>query len=383
MRTVDLAIVGGGPAGAAAAIAARASRPDLDVLLIDRAAFPRDKACGDGLGPECVVALEQLGIAGVLGDLEPVHNVEVHAPDGGHVRGVVPRPGWVKPRFDLDHRLHQAAVASGAEPIVHRVGELRPVDGGVEIPGVCRARWVIGADGANSRARRAAGWPAGSRQPLGLAMRGYADGPSLDALYIRFVDEAWPAYAWAFPLGNGQCNVGFGTFDRAKVSGRAALVAAIERHLPEYEVDEATLRAHHLPLASIRPALGSDVILLAGDAANLVHPLTGEGITYALVSGRLAGETVALAATDPAVEPQRRYRAAVNGHLGRHLRHVRLAARLFRHRTPVNLSVAAAAGDPTRLGQLAEFALGTGVITPSLAWGLTRAAMPRLIQRRA
>ncbi|MDX1509987.1 MAG: geranylgeranyl reductase family protein [Nitriliruptorales bacterium] len=382
MRSVDLAIVGGGPAGAAAAIAARQAHEDLEVLLIDRARFPRDKACGDGIGPECVVALADLGLEDLLDDLDPVHRVEVRAPDGGEVSGPVPRPGWVLPRFALDDRLHRAAVAAGAEPVTARVGPVRESDDAVEIPGVCRARWVIGADGANSRIRRAAGFPSGHEQPTGLAMRGYADGPTLDALLIRFVDDAWPAYAWAFPLGEGRANVGYGTFDRANVAGRDDLEASIRRHLPEFTVAGDTLRAHHLPLASVRPALGRKRILLVGDAANLVHPLTGEGITYALVSGRLAGAAVGAFTRTGGDGPGGRYEQAIARELGRHLRHVRFAARLFRHRTPVNLSVAAAAADAAMLGQLAEFALGTGTITPGLVRGLTGAAVRRRAWQR-
>lgn len=372
MRQVDLAIVGAGPAGSAAALAARAANPDLDILLIDRADFPRDKACGDGIGPECAVALAALGVEHVLADVPPVTRVEVRAPDGAEVAGTVPRPGYVLPRLELDARLQAAAVAAGVETVHHNVRSVEPDGEGVVVDELCRARWVIGADGANSNVRRASGTSPGD-PPMGLAMRGYGTGPPLDALLIRFVSEGWPAYAWAFPIGGGAVNVGYGTFDRSAVRGRDQLVVAVSRFLPEYEVDPATLRAHHLPLASVPPALGAGRILLAGDAANLVHPLTGEGITYALVSGRLAGAAVAQWSGNGGPHPGRAYEATLRAELGRHLRHLRFAARLFRHRTPVNLSVAAARHDPRMLGALAEFSLGIGLITPSLSWALTKA----------
>ena len=130
----------------------------------------------------------------------------------------------------------------------------------------------------------------------------------------------------------------------------------------------ATLRAHHLPLSTARPAPTHGRVLLVGDAASLVHPLTGEGIYYGLLSGAMAGAAVARFAD----RADRAYRAGLRHRLGQHLRHTTAAAWMFRSTLPVEVSVAAAAEDPRVLGDLCEFALSTGVVTPSMVWRLSR-----------
>lgn len=372
MRSVDLAVVGAGPAGSAAALGALTADRAVSVALLDRDDFPRDKVCGDGIGPEGTAVLAHLGVGDVLAGYPPLHRVRLHAPDGTVAAGRAPRPGVVVPRIVLDARLRNAAIAAGAEPVTRRVREVVPDGAGVIVDGWLRARTVIGADGANGVVRRAVGAGGQPAGHTGIAMRGYGHDAALDELAIAFVDDRWPAYAWAFPTGDGTVNVGYGPFDRRMLTaGRRGLVASLDQHAELLGVrpDPATLRAHHLPLSTHRPAPVLGRVLLAGDAASLINPFTGEGIYYALLSGVMAGRAAVRFPDDPG----RAYAGALRARLGRHLRHTTLAARAFRSTFPVNASVRAAARNPQVLDDLCEFALGTGLLTPRLARGLTRA----------
>jgi geranylgeranyl reductase family protein len=288
----DLIIAGAGPAGSAAALAARRMAPGSGVLLLDKAAFPRDKACGDGLAPHGVDELRRLGALGVLRGIRPVRRLRLRAPSGREVAADCARDNWVLPRRVLDARLVDAAVAAGAELRLERVRSLTDTGAHVVVNGRYRARAVIGADGANSSVRRLAGLPMHRLRDLAIAVRGYAAAPDGEPeQYIGWVTDGWPAYAWSFGLGGptpGRANVGFGLL-RSRFGGdRRELHGRLVQVLPGLELEPGSLRAHHLPLATARPLAGRGRVLLAGDAASLINPLSGEGIYYALVSGRLA-----------------------------------------------------------------------------------------------
>ncbi len=372
MIDVDLAVVGSGPAGAAAALGALSADPSARVVLLDKASFPRDKTCGDGVGPEGVDVLRHLGVADAVLDGHPsLHRVRLLAPGGAVAEGDAPRPGVVVPRMVFDDRLRTAALEAGAEPVRHRVKTLTPAGDRVLVDDRYRARVVVGADGANGSVRRAVGAGEQPKRHTGLAMRGYAHAPDLDALVIGFVPDRWPAYVWAFPIGDGRANVGYGPFDARLVENRSGLQRSLHTHVEALgiEVDTDTLRAHHLPLSTHRPMPAHGRVLLAGDAASLVNPLTGEGIYYALLSGVMAGRAAVRFPDDPGGA----YAGALRSRLARHLRHTSLAALAFRSRFPVDSSVQAAARNPAVLADLCEFALGTGLLTPRLVRGLTRA----------
>jgi geranylgeranyl reductase family protein len=369
----DLAVVGAGPAGSAAALRALAMAPDLRVALVDAAEFPRDKVCGDGIGPEGLDVLAALHADEVVADAPRLDRIEVVAPSGRRAQGVAPRAGVVVPRRVFDARLHRLAVQRGATPVHHRVRRILRVGDRVHLDDAVRASWVVGADGANSTVARAVGRPRPPRERTGLAMRGYADWPDLDALTIRFVADRWPAYAWAFPIGDGRVNVGYGPFDATTIDSRRDLVTSLRAQFPDVAIDDATLAAHHLPLSPARSSMGRGRVLLAGDAANLVHPLTGEGIYYALLTGAMGGAAIARAVTGGEAGPLVVYERALRARLGRHLRHTDAAAAMVRSSVAVEVAVAAAADDPQVLAQLAEFTLGTGVIDARMVAALTRA----------
>jgi len=324
----DLIVVGAGPAGAAAALEARRLAPGARVLLLDRADFPRDKACGDGIGPHAVAELAELGAASVLDGYPPIQRLRLRAPGGIDLAGTCERPSWVVPRKVLDTRLVELAVAAGAELRRVRVRQLERRDGRVVVNGELAAPAVVGADGANSTVRRLLGVPASPARRSAIALRGYAPAPPKPAeQLIGWVAEGWPAYVWSFPTGTGLVNVGYGLL-RSRLRGG---------------------------------------VLLCGDAASMVNPLSGEGIYYALASGRLAARAGLLAPERPAAA----YQAMLHELLGRHFRHAALLGLAIRWQPLARAALAGAAGSPARFQQLVDLGLGQARITPSLLAGVT------------
>ncbi|WP_203936260.1 NAD(P)/FAD-dependent oxidoreductase [Spirilliplanes yamanashiensis] len=346
----DVAVVGAGPAGAAAALAAR--RAGASVLLLDRAAFPRDKPCGDGIAPHTLDVLAGLGVTGLTDGYAPVPALRLVGPGGAAVARPLPRVAHTVPRAVFDARLVAAAVAAGADLRRHTVRRIDPGDP-VDIDGRWSARTLIGADGASSLVRRLLGYDPNPPGHLALAIRGYAAAPPGPVEQLIVTTRArWPAYAWSFPIGDGRANVGYGEVLRGPALSRAYLLDRLARLLPGAEPD--SLRAHHLPLSTHRPPPGRGRVLLAGDALSLINPFTGEGIFYAVLSGALAGA----AAIGP--DPARRYAAALRARLGRHLRHSGAAAWLSRAPRFVDAAVRAAHRDARVFGRVVDLGLGDG-----------------------
>ncbi|RZU34051.1 NAD(P)/FAD-dependent oxidoreductase [Blastococcus saxobsidens] len=368
MEHWDVVIVGGGPAGAACALAARRADPSARVLVLDRVDFPRDKVCGDGIAAEALDVLAGLGVdpSSVTDGYPAVPRLRLTSPRGTTVERATARPSYVIPRSVLDARLVAAAQESGAVLRHHHVRQVRPRAGHVELDRAITAGVLVGADGAESVVRRALRVQRNLPTQLAVALRGYAPEPpgQRGVQVIVTTEQRWPAYAWSFPLGDGRVNVGYGEL----VSGgatRAGLVEGLHRLLPG--ISPAGLKAHRLPLSTGRPRQPDGRVLLAGDAASLINPLTGEGIFYAVLSGALAGRAAGAGAGAGAA-----YRRELGSRLGRHLRHSSVASRLSR-RPALMDAVFRAAGDDQRVfDAVVALGLADGRLTPRALAGAAR-----------
>ncbi len=372
MDTWDVVVVGAGPAGSAAALAALRADPTARVLLLDRASFPRDKACGDGVAPHALDVLAHLGVTGLVDGYRPVSRLHLQSPDGSSAVRDMRRPAYVVPRRVFDARLRAAALSAGAEPMRHTVRRLATRGDVVVIDGTIAARALVGADGAESVVRRALGAPATPGGRTAVAVRGYARTPAGDGSaeqLLRLARDRWPAYAWSFPVGDGWSNVGYGeVLRREGGTTRAALEGGLRALLPGHLHELRNLRGHRLPLSTGRPRLRDGRITLAGDAMSMINPLTGEGIYYAVLTGALAG-AAAVAGADCA----RLARRATARRLGPHLRVTGLASRLWTSPVVADAGVRAAARDGQVFDDLVEIGLADGRLSGRTARRLVAA----------
>ena len=357
----EIVVVGGGPASAAAAITlVRAGTP---VLLVDKARFPRDKCCGDGLTADALRQLEGLGLRpDAVPDWQPVGEVVVRSPVGRTVRFPLPGDGQyavVAPRMQLDAALVDVARAAGVKVADgHGLAGARAVAGGLELDidglGTLTTPYAIGADGAWSPLRHALG----ANQPGYLgdwhAFRQYFSnvGPSAADLWIWFEPDLLPGYAWSFPLPGRRANVGFGILRDAGIPIREMkdmwpeLLSrpAICDVLGDSAVAEGTHKAWPIPARIDQMPLTAGRALFVGDAACATDPMTGEGIAQALLTGRLAAE--AILSGDRVGE---RYELAVEHELFADHRLARLLSRALSHRKGVRIALrVAGSSDWTR-----------------------------------
>jgi menaquinone-9 beta-reductase len=380
----DVVVVGAGPAGSAAALAALRCDPGLSVLLLDRADFPRDKCCGDGIAPQVLDVLASVGAGDVTDGWEPVHRL-VLARGARSIDGILARPALVVPRSVFDARLVERAVAAGAVLWRRRVESVRSTPARVVVDEMLRARVVIGADGAHSVVRSALGCRA---HPVrALALRGYAPTPEhrRTRQVIRFGDRHQPSYAWAFDRGDGLSNVGYGELvpaGRGRGPTRSVMLEQLDRLLPGAADGGDHWRGHHLPLSGWRWHQPDGPVLLVGDAAGLVNPLSGEGIYYAVATGVLAGRSAARTIAGGAPEAAgSAHRLAVRRLLGRHLKHTWVVSRLARRPAVLDAGLAAAGASPRVFDDLVEIGLGDGRVTPRLGAGLAAALISTLAHR--
>ncbi len=343
----DVLVIGAGPGGASCAY--WLADAGWDVVAVEKKHFPRNKTCGDGLTPRAVRQLTDMGLAGALSGAHRFEGLRVCAygqtmempwPDHPAFAPV----GYVITRHDLDQLVAERAAKAGATiwegaeataPLLDETaggrrplhptgadGTLPPCVGAIVTDRdkgtthEVRARYVVVADGANSRFGRALGTGRNRSYPMGMALRGYYRSPRHDDGFIEShldIRDASgtvvPGYGWIFPMGDGRVNVGVGMLTgegRWKGVNTSHLMDAFVEHAPKSwglspETSCGAPTGGKLPMGlSVGPRIGPSTLVI-GDASGSINPLNGEGISYGYETGRLAAAVVgrALAGEGP------------------------------------------------------------------------------------
>lgn len=359
----DVAVVGAGPAGAAAAIGlVRAGRR---VVVLDRTSFPRDKYCGDGLTTGALRLLEHLGLdPSSVSSWHAAPSLVIRAPSGLEVAYPFSRRGQYAAtarRSDLDAALVGLARQAGAEVLDGCACEGVTVDADrvvLKVAGVgaLHARYAIAADGMWSPVRRMLGLSLPAYRGDWCAFRQYYSGvgpQAAAALRVWFEPEILPGYVWSFPLPGGAANVGFGVSRATHRSGSLARLWNELRsrpHIADVLGPEATPadrpRAWPIPTRLGELPLAAERVLFCGDSAGVGDPMTGEGIGQALLSGLLAAEALAAAGPHDEAAARGRYRSGVARHLQRDFHFTRMLGRALRTPRGCNLAVGVSGATP-------------------------------------
>ena len=337
----DAVVVGAGPAGSATAY--HLARAGLDVAVVEKTAFPREKVCGDGLTPRAVKSLTAMGIdtsesAGWL------HNRGLRIIGGG-MRLEIPWPdlasypsyGLVRTRTDFDEILARQAIKAGAvlhertsvtgPVLAERTGHITGVTARTEDGEVTfRAPVVVAADGNSSRLSLAMGLNKRDDRPMGVAVRTYYRSPRHDDNWLESWLELWdrdeatgrerllPGYGWIFGVGDGTSNVGLGILNTSTAWGQVDYKDLLKRWLdqtPEewgFRDENRTqpVRGAALPMGFNRQPHYTRGLLLVGDSGGMVNPFNGEGIAYAMESGEIAAQVIAQALARPTADGRER-----------------------------------------------------------------------------
>ena len=336
----DVIVVGAGPAGSSAAY--HLAQAGLDVLVLEKSSFPREKVCGDGLTPRAVKQLVGMGIPLDAADgWYPNRGLRII---GGGVRLELDWPelssypgfGLVRTRRGFDETLARAAQRAGARllegvtvtgPVLDEAtGRITGVtvretgaagtDGGRDGQGAQRTYWarlVVAADGNSSRLSLAMGLPKRDDRPLGVAVRTYYTSPRHDDDYLESWLELWdggtllPGYGWIFGMGDGTSNVGLGLLNTTAAFQHIDYRALLRRWLASMPAEwgfteenrTQPVRGAALPMGFNRTPHYTRGLLLVGDAGGMVNPFNGEGIAYAMESGETAARVITQALARP------------------------------------------------------------------------------------
>lgn len=396
----DLAVVGAGPAGSTTAI--MAARRGLKVALIDRQSFPRDKTCGDGIGPTAVRALNSIGLSDIFDGCLPVRDVTIFGPAGEHLASTIPpidgeaAYGYVIPRVEFDRRLHCRALAEGADDFQgHRftgmrlLSEARELDlrtaEGTEL--TIRARLVVGADGAYSAVRKILDPPKQTKEHTLLAIRAYAKSPDFlpgtemgPRLLFEFSRDLLPSYGWIFPADDGRVNIGVGgpipvLRKRGIELKKQINTFADQMRAKGIQIGELhDVRSHQLPHIAGLARLSHPRAVLLGDAASMINPVSGEGIAYAVAAAIQLGQSLPknledAAAMQTALES---FERAFRRHHRAHFASIRISSTMLHSKTWAGILLNAAQRDPRLLEDGVNLLFGFGRIHAGTIARITR-----------
>ena len=315
----DVLIVGAGPAGIAAALTLVAS--GQNVLVIDKAVFPRDKCCGDGLTTGALRILEMLGFDPTkVANWKVCSDVWLRSPSGREIQLELPNSrvnkttqfAAIAPRIELDNALVQHARARGVKIIEgcaftsvarQTTDDITVATDSQDVYKEITAKFIVAADGMWSPVRKAFGASQSGYLGEWHAFRQYVSnvtGPARESLYVWFDADLLPGYAWSFPLPDGRANIGFGILRGSKYSVqdmKSLWPELLARpHIRQALGQDATLEGRHtawpIPARVTNAKLSSGRALFIGDAVCAADTMTGEGIGQALLTGVLAGEAI-------------------------------------------------------------------------------------------